>query len=550
MAWLLYGQLADGDLLHISEAARGDDCNCFCPHCQTPLAAKKGKVKVHHFAHLGQTCAYVSAYDFLHVEHYVDTTLSLTEWVKWKENDMTQTGIRLQNEHEQYSDDIVKLKATIDHARKLLHEITEPHPNRKQRSKVRQANFEVLQQWDAHVADHNAPLPDIERVRDIDSVRYTTFYYIQDGRWGGRYTTGLDAWPNQLWYPEHKDQGWIPAWLGAGGLALFNEYGPLRRKLATAELHLEAFQVEKARFERFRLYFLLIEFESRPPLFKIGITSRANMTERMAEIRQDLHTYQVTNVSVLTELTGYAYLESYFKHKYAHRQTKLGKLTEYFAFDDDQLAHILDQLAQLSPPPLQKGADRRESIKVGMAQARQQGIHVGRPQGTEADERFLQKARSKQVATLIAEHPDWSLREVSRQSGVAINTVCKVAKLLDVQVESALLDKPSERQPGNVPESKTPALPRSVQQVDETAERRAKVVEELSEAEDYMVITVMKRDEWGRQPIGMHMSRMNKVGPALATLIAQDHDFCEALGEMVEEARRRRQGWPPQNLFA
>ena len=60
--------------------ARGDACGCYCPHCQTPLAAKKGKVKVHHFAHLGQTCAYVSVYDFLHIDHFVDTTLGLTQW--------------------------------------------------------------------------------------------------------------------------------------------------------------------------------------------------------------------------------------------------------------------------------------------------------------------------------------------------------------------------------------------------------------------------------------------------------------------------------------
>lgn len=549
MAWLLYGQLADGDLLHISEAERGDACDCFCPHCQTPLAAKKGKVKVHHFAHLGQTCAYMSVYDFLHIEQWVDTTLSLTEWARWKEDDMIKTSIRLQAEYEQYGDDMAKLKATINHARELLREISDPHPNRKQRSKVRQANFEVLQQWDTYVADHNAPLPDIERVRDIDSVRYTAFYYVQDRRWGGRYTTGLDVWPNQMWYPEHKDQEWIPAWLATGGLALVNEYGPLRRKLATAELHLEAFQAEKSRFERFHLYFLLIEFESRPPLFKIGITSRANMNERIAEIRQDLHPYRVTNVSVLTELSGRAYLESYFKHKYARQQTKLGKLTEYFAFDDDQLTDILNQLAFLTPQPPITLTGRSESIRNGMAQARQQGVHVGRPQGLEADERFLQKPKSQQVATLIADHPDWSLREIARQSGVAINTVCKVAKLLGISSEQPRVAEMAQQFDTNVPASSIPSLPRTVQYTDETEERRNKVLEELKAADDYMVITVMKRDEWGRQPIGMHMSRMNKVGPALASLIAQDRDFCEALGEMVEEARLRRQGRPPRNLF-
>ncbi|KAB7726691.1 hypothetical protein F5984_23990 [Rudanella paleaurantiibacter] len=549
MAWLLYGQLADGELLHISEAARDDACGCFCPHCGTPLAAKKGKVKVHHFAHLGQTCAYVSVYDFLHIEHYVDTTLSLTEWARWKENDMTQTGIRLQAEQVQHQEEMTKLRADIDQARERLFEISQPHPNRKQRSKVRQTNFEVLTQWDAYVADHNAELPDLERVRDLESVEYKELYYISEGRWNGRYAKGLEAWPNQLWHEENKKLNWIPHWLSRGGLALLNDYGPLRRKLATAQLHLEAFQAERERFERFHLYFLLIEFESRPPLFKIGITSRTNLAERMAEIRQDLHTYHVTNVGILTELTGHAYLESYFKHKYAQQQTKLGKLTEYFSFDDDQLTIILDQLASLAPSPTKKGASRGESIKTGMAQARQQGVHVGRPQGLEANERFLQKPKSQQVAALIAGHPDWSLREIARQSGVAINTVCKVAKLLGASSEQLPAEEMLEQVDRNEPALAIPSLPRTVGYTDETDERRAKVIEELRAADDYMVITVMKRDDLGRQPIGMRMSRMNKVGPALASLINQDHDFCEALGEMIEEARRRRLGLPPRQLF-
>lgn len=211
---------------------------------------------------------------------------------------------------------------------------------------------------------------------------------------------------------------------------LLNEYGPLRRKLATAELHRDAFQAEKSRFEQFHLYFLLIEFENRPPLFKIGITSRVNLADRMAEIRSDLFRYQVTNVSVIIELTGHAYLESYFKQKYAGQQTKLGKLTEYFAFDDEQLPVILYQLDQLTDRLPDKVTTRSDSIKIGMAQARQQGVHVGRPQGVEAEKRFLRKAKSKQVASQMAEHSDWSLREIARHSGLALNTVCKAAKLL------------------------------------------------------------------------------------------------------------------------
>lgn len=85
--------------------------------------------------------------------------------------------------------------------------------------------------------------------------------------------------------------------------------------------------------------------------------------------------------------------------------------------------------------------------------------------------------------------------------------------------------------------------------LDESEVRRNKVIQELKNAEDYMVILVQHRDSNGRQPIAMHTSRQNKIGPALLTLIIQDPLFCEALGELVEEARLRRLGFTPNQLF-
>lgn len=183
-----------------------------------------------------------------------------------------------------------------------------------------------------------------------------------------------------------------------------------------------------------------------------------------------------------------------------------------------------------------------ELIKSGMAQARRDGVHVGRPQGTEADERFLKKSKSIQVADLIAMHPDWSLRDVSRHSGIAINTVCKVAKLVGAATNVpglTLADMPATEEVLTRPPITTPFM----EYTDETVERRNRVIEELQQADDYMVITVSKSDSRGRRPIGMHISRLNAIGPALSTLMHQDRDFCEAVGEMVQEARRRRFSW-------
>lgn len=55
---LIYA-LKDGELIHISEADRGLACGCRCPACGEMLVARKGPVKVHHFAHYSsQGCRY------------------------------------------------------------------------------------------------------------------------------------------------------------------------------------------------------------------------------------------------------------------------------------------------------------------------------------------------------------------------------------------------------------------------------------------------------------------------------------------------------------
>ena len=57
-AQLVWGQRADGSLVHISKAERGKKCDCVCPACELGLLAKKGPKLAEHFAHLGGTaCA-------------------------------------------------------------------------------------------------------------------------------------------------------------------------------------------------------------------------------------------------------------------------------------------------------------------------------------------------------------------------------------------------------------------------------------------------------------------------------------------------------------
>lgn len=43
-------------VVHIDDCERGHACNAICPYCQKPLTAKKGAIRQHHFAHIGEQC--------------------------------------------------------------------------------------------------------------------------------------------------------------------------------------------------------------------------------------------------------------------------------------------------------------------------------------------------------------------------------------------------------------------------------------------------------------------------------------------------------------
>lgn len=55
MARMIFAKQKDtGKIVGIDEVEKGLACNCVCPHCGDVLEARKGKVRVHHFAHYGK----------------------------------------------------------------------------------------------------------------------------------------------------------------------------------------------------------------------------------------------------------------------------------------------------------------------------------------------------------------------------------------------------------------------------------------------------------------------------------------------------------------
>ena len=59
--------IKDGILTHISDVESGLKCGCVCAGCGGELIAKKGEIKVHHFAHVNAECAH--AYESM--VHYI-----------------------------------------------------------------------------------------------------------------------------------------------------------------------------------------------------------------------------------------------------------------------------------------------------------------------------------------------------------------------------------------------------------------------------------------------------------------------------------------------
>lgn len=50
----------EGKLVEIKDVVSGLACNCICPHCKAKLIARKGDLKIHHFAHKGDECLYAT----------------------------------------------------------------------------------------------------------------------------------------------------------------------------------------------------------------------------------------------------------------------------------------------------------------------------------------------------------------------------------------------------------------------------------------------------------------------------------------------------------
>ena len=174
---------------------------------------------------------------------------------------------------------------------------------------------------------------------------------------------------NEAGLYEFTDLGRIP--VGALSLELFNKVqSPLildklfklegmaqRAKLINSRHKVERvadLRIYRAQLKRIlesTLYFLEVK-AGRKLLHKIGVTKRP-IEERVIEIYRDLATYyNKFSIKILGTWKHRGNVELYFKHRYKEFNYKIGKLTEYFKFDD--VEPVLLDLRQMKPKVLEQ----------------------------------------------------------------------------------------------------------------------------------------------------------------------------------------------------
>jgi hypothetical protein len=116
----------------------------------------------------------------------------------------------------------------------------------------------------------------------------------------------------------------------------------LEEKLAD----LKIYRLQLQRILRFNLYFLEIKV-NKTILHKIGVTSRS-ISDRIIEIERDLKQhFSKIEIEVLSTWQHRGNVELYFKHRYKQFNYRIGKLTEYYKFDN--VESVLEDLHSMQP---------------------------------------------------------------------------------------------------------------------------------------------------------------------------------------------------------
>ena len=439
--WLQYAVTDTGELVAVDHVPRGKIA-ARCPYCGGELLAKKGNIKVHHFAHAGETCAAVERTDVVSLPAYDNFNLHLSGKVL-----AALRHFVMGEDHADYDERLL-----VEHGLIQINEFRYSRPaelTKKGKLVVGQLSLMLFNDFQEPliVQRHDALLkmaelayakPSIQaelsrmekRLEELRSINIFSRTPEQNQEYNDLQTAYYEH--------PHRNPGDIP-------------------DFTTALTDLRIFRAQWRRILTSTLYFVEI-VHSDGVLHKIGVTTR-DIEARLPELHADLlpHLRDV-HIRVLDTWPHRGNIELYFKHRYAAYQKKVGILTEYFAFDDakavlrdlhrmkqKQLSDLEQEIIDGVPAAIERlaaiegiKAQRREAIRNGMAQAAQRGVHVGRPAEKEKATTFLAKPKAAAIRTAL--ESGLSLRQAAAQAGVAVNTVRKVKALLYQEKDVGLPD--------------------------------------------------------------------------------------------------------------
>jgi hypothetical protein len=430
--FLEFGVTQDGQLIHIDIVGRGLT-ELHCPYCNGLLLAKKGKVKIPHFAHAGKTCREVASRDDgdFRLPYYDKFNLGLSprklaflhalkdnKWADETEN------ITYALEVDGFIKEAYKVRPS-DYGYELTSLGKAPL------GLTSLEKFAAIQ-LERMMAQHSRIEKAISDARKtIEEARETI----------GRMEHNLANPPKwNMASPEDYGRSYKKT-IAAQEELIQRKEGVIKNSL----IDLSIYRAQLRRVFSASLYFLEIK-HAGGILYKIGVSNR--LKERIEEIKPELEPLLgEVDIKILHELRHRGAIEFYFKHRYREHQHRIGNLTEYYSFDtrknvlsdltklgdyapdefmqrliEGQLSDIetLIENEHLEAEAKAHAERRRKAISKGMRKAAAKGQTLGRP--LKADDAIL--AEYPQVVEMLGQ--GIGIREISRLAGVARNTVRKV----------------------------------------------------------------------------------------------------------------------------
>jgi hypothetical protein len=476
--FLKYGVNEWGELVGIDQVQRGYT-GLKCPYCRRELLAKKGAIKVHHFAHAGKTCrAAARADDALDLPAYDSFRLHLTPkeweglqrfhiddhdhrdlqrletaglikpvWGKTATYELTHKGkvpfgelsLMLFNDvqypliiekHDAIVGAVLRSRGMVDHQTYL----SDLRIYRAQMQRILSASLYFL-----HLDTPDQPnlykigvtLRDLpQRIVEIERDLAGHFKQVK--------VEVIGTWPNRgniEHYFKHRYRGCAHQLGTLTEYFIFEDVKPVLRDLRRMK------EKEFTDLDREIL-------AGHPSPAERGIIPDAEVLSLEAWML--LADYCAAGEDGL-EVEGDDKLRLYNKLRYyklGGEEFALVKPKWYYAnpglatdegrayktaYEPFYQAFYADHYAaqRQVQEAEQIEARRREAIRSSMKRVAAQGKHVGRPTGSqETREAFLSKPDIQKVITLLQAPAPPSLRIISQMTGVAVNTIQKVKRLL------------------------------------------------------------------------------------------------------------------------